>query len=85
MANHLEVGVADPVANGGLGASEEVVDDCDFMTKDHETIDEMRSNESSASCDKDALALRGGKQLDGRETREGGIRDRVCLWVIDRL
>lgn len=33
VADHLEIGMPDPVINRRLGASEEVIEDCDFMSK----------------------------------------------------
>ena len=57
MADHLEVGVPDPVADGRLGAGEEVVEHCNFVPEEHEAIDEMGADEASTTGDKDALAL----------------------------
>lgn len=35
VSDHLEVGMSDPVADGGLGAGEKVIDDGNFMTQEH--------------------------------------------------
>ena len=35
MSDQLEVGMPDPVADGGLGAGEEIVDDGDLVTQEH--------------------------------------------------
>lgn len=59
VSDHLKVGVTNPVADGGLGAGEEVVDDRDFMPEEHKTIDKVRSDKTSATSDKDALAVGG--------------------------
>ena len=55
------------------------------MAQDHETVHEMRTDEAGATGDKDALALGRGKELDGRETREGGVRDGLGVGMEDRL
>jgi len=83
MSYHLKVGMADPVTDGGLGAGEEVIDDSDFMTQEHQTVNEMGSNETSAAGNQDTLALRRRQELDRWETREGCIGDRVGVWVED--
>jgi len=57
MSDHLKVGMTDPVADGGLGASEEVIDDGDLMAQEHQAIDEMGPNETSATGNQDTLAL----------------------------
>ena len=83
MSNHLKVGVTDPVADGGFGTGEEVIDDGDFMPQEHETVDEVRSNETSAAGDQDTLALRWGQEFDRWETCESGVGDRMAIWVED--
>ena len=83
MSDHLKVGVTDPVTDGGLGAGEEIVDDRDFMTQEHQTVDEMRSDETGAAGNQDALALRWGQELDRWEARESGIRDGMRVWMED--
>lgn len=67
MTDHLKVGVANPVTDGGLGAGEEVVEDGNFVTKEHEPVDEMRSDEASTASDEDALPVGRREKLDGRE------------------
>jgi hypothetical protein len=39
MADQLEVGVANPMVNGGFRPSEEVVEDSDFMAEQHKSVD----------------------------------------------
>lgn len=85
VANHLKVGVANPMTDSGLRTSEEVIDNGDLVPQDHEAVDKMGSNESGTTCDQDALALRGRQQLDRGESRERGVRDRVCLRIVDRV
>jgi len=83
MSNHLKVGMADPMADGGLGTGEEIINDGDFMTQEHQTVDEVGSNETSAAGNQDTLALRWGQELDRWETRESGVGDRMGVWVED--
>ena len=45
----------------------------------------MGSNETSAAGNQDTLALGRRQELDRWETREGGIGDRVGVWVEDRF
>lgn len=85
VANHFEVGVANPVADGGLRAREEVVDDSDFVAKNHKAVHEMGANEACPASDEDALPLAGWEEPDRREAREGGVGDRVTLGVVDGL
>ena len=49
VSNYLKVWVADPVADSGLGTGEEVVDDGNFVTQEHKTVDEVGSDETSAT------------------------------------
>lgn len=85
VTNHLKVGMANPVADSGFRASEEVVQDGDFMTKEHQTVNEMRANEAGASGNEDALAVGWSKEPNGGETSESRVRDRVGIRVINRL
>ena len=45
----------------------------------------MGPDKSSTTSDKDPLPLGGREKLHGWEAGEGGIRDRVTLWVVDRF
>ena len=81
MPDHLKVGMANPVADRGLGPSEKVIDNSDFMTQEHQTVDEMRSDETGAARDQYTLALKRRQEFDGRETGESGIGDRVGVWM----
>ena len=85
VSNHLKIGVADPVTDSSLGTSKEVVNDGNLMTQEHETVDEVGSNETSAAGNQDTLALRWRQEFDGRETRESGIGDSTAVWVEDGL
>ena len=77
MPDHLEIGMANPMADGGFRASKEIIEDRDLVSEEHQTVDEVRPDESRSSSDEDTLSLVGGEQLDGRETAEGRVRDRV--------
>jgi hypothetical protein len=68
-----------------FGTGEEVVEHGDFVAKEHETIDEMRTNEAGAARDEDALPAGLGKKLDGREAAKGGVGNGLRLGVIDGL
>ena len=81
MADQLEVGMANPVTDGCLGTSEEIVQDSDLMTENHETVYKMRPNETSTAGNQDALALRRREKLHWGESRECGIRDRLSVCV----
>ena len=85
VSNHLKVGMADPVADSSLGTSEEVIEYGNFVTQQHETVDEVRSNKTSAAGNQDTLAVRCRQEFDGRETRQSGIRDRTSVRVEDGL
>ena len=65
MSDHLEVGVTDPVGDlisaqicsiqlnthGGPGSSEEVIKDSNLMTEKHQSINQVRSNETGTTSD----------------------------------
>lgn len=85
VANELKVGVPNPMADGGLGPGEKVVEDMNLVAQDHEAIDEMGADKASTTRHKDTLPLRRGKQFDGRETRKSGVGDSLVRGVIDRL
>ena len=85
MSYHLKVGMTDPVTDGGLGAGEEIIDDGDFVTQEHQAVDEMRSDKTSAAGNQDSLAFRRRQKFDRWETRESRIGDRVGVWVEDRF
>lgn len=85
MADHLEVGVADPVTDSRLGASEEIVEYSDLVAQNHETVNKMGADEASASGDKDTLSLGCRQQLDRREARQRRVRDRTSVGVEDGL
>jgi hypothetical protein len=85
MSDHLKVGMADPMADGGFGAGEEVIDNGHFVTQEHQTVHEMGSDETGTAGDQDALALGRRQELDGLETRESGVGDRLAFWVIYRV
>jgi hypothetical protein len=85
VSDHLEVGVSDPMANGGFRPSEEIVEDGDFVAEKHKSVDEMGSDEPSTARDKNALALRWRKQLDGYEAGEGGVGNGVGIGMENRI
>lgn len=85
MSDQLKVGVTDPVIDGGFGSREEVVQHGDFVPEEHQTVNEMRSDESCASGNKDAFARCWREKFDRGETRKGGVGDRLGLGVVDRL
>ena len=85
VSNHLKVGMPDPVTDSSLGTGEEVIEDGNFVTQEHEAIDEVRSNETSAAGNQDTLALRCRQERDGRETRQRGIGDRMGVRMEDGL
>lgn len=71
------------------------------MTEQHQSIDQVRSNETSSTSDyqsartlltfeqrkltQDPLSLRVGQELDRRELGNGSVLDRVGLLVVDRF
>lgn len=77
--------MTNPVADGSFRASEEVVQDGNFVTEEHEAINEMRAHEACATRDKDALTLAWGEKFDWRETRECGVGDGIILSIVDRF
>ena len=85
MSNHLKVGMPDPVTDSSLGTGEEVIDDGYFVTQEHQTVNEVRSNKTSAAGNQDTLALRSRQERNGWETRQRGIRDRMSVWMKDGL
>jgi hypothetical protein len=85
VSNQLKVGMADPVRDARLGAGEKVVEHGDLMTEEHKAVDQMGADEACATCNDDALTARLGEKLDGGETTEGGVGDRLRLRVVDGL
>ena len=85
MPDHLEIGVANPMADGGFGASKEIIEDRDLVSEEHQTVDEVRPDESRSSGDENTLSLVGGEQLDGRETAESRVRDGVLAREVYRV
>ncbi len=55
------------------------------MTQNHKSVNQVRADETGATGDKNALALRGREKLDGREAGESGIGDGLRVGVEDRL
>ena len=82
MSNEFKVRVTDPVRDGGLGASEEVVEDGYFMAKDHEAIDKVGAHKTSPTGHENALPLGGGQQLDGRIMCDGRVGNGVRVGVV---
>jgi hypothetical protein len=77
--------MADPMRDARLAASEKAVEHGDLMTEEHEAVNQMGADEARATCNDDALLARLGEKLDGGETTEGGVGDRLRLRVVDRL
>lgn len=89
------------MAYGGPGTSEEVVKNSNLVTEQHQSIDQVRSNETSSTSDyqsartllnldqqkltQDPLSLRVRQKLDRRELGNGSVLDRVGFLVVDRL
>lgn len=85
VSDHLKVGMANPVADRSLGAGEKVIDNGDFVAQEHQAVDEVRSDEPGTAGNQDALALGWRQELNGWETREGRVGDRLSIWVKYRL
>ena len=85
VTDQLKVGMTNPVAYSGLGTSEKVVEDSDFMAKKHESVYQVGTDKTRATSDKNALALRRRKERHRRETSEGSIGDRIILWMVNRF
>ena len=49
VSDHFKVGMTNPVRDGSSGPSEKVVEDSNFMAKEHEPVDQVRSDESRSS------------------------------------
>ena len=84
MSNKFKVRVTNPVRDGGLGASKEVVEDGYFMSKEHEAIHEVGTHKTSTASDEDALPLGRGQQLDGGVMCDGRIGNGVSGGVVCR-
>lgn len=76
--------MTDPVRDGGLGASEKVVEDGYIMAKEHEAIHKVGTHKTSTTSDEDALPLSRGQQLDGRVMCDGRIGNGVSGGVVCR-
>lgn len=85
MANEFEIWMANPVADGGLRASEEIVNDGDIVTQKHQPVYQMGAHEACAPRYKDAFLPVGWQQFDRRKRGEGGKCDRLGLRIIGRL
>ena len=57
MPDHFEVWVSDPVAHVRARAGEEVVEDGNFVTEEHKSVNEVRTDEASATGYEYALPL----------------------------
>ncbi|RUS33145.1 hypothetical protein BC938DRAFT_472897 [Jimgerdemannia flammicorona] len=85
VPNELEVRVSKPVLYVSLISREEVVEDNDVMSHEHETVDEMGPHKSRAAGDENAFLLAGTKGTDGRESLFVEIGDCVVLAVVDPI
>ena len=77
--------MAGPVIDSGFGTSEEVIDNRDLMSEEHQPIDQMRANKSSTARDEDALALGWRQKFDGWEAIKRGVRNGVIIGIMDSL
>lgn len=85
VSNELKVGVTDPVGDGSLGTSEEVVKDGNLVAEEHESVDEMGANKTSTAGHQDALPLGGREKLDGGEANQGRVRNGAGVSMEDGL
>ena len=85
MPDQFKVGVSNPVTDSSLGSSEEVIKDSNFVSEEHQPVNQMGAHKSSATSYENALSGRRGKELHRRETGEGSVRDGMTVWVEDRL
>lgn len=81
VSDHFKVGVTDPVGNGGSGTGEEVVHNSDFVTEEHQSVDQVGTDETGAASNEDSLSLSVGQQLDRGELGHGGVGDGVVFLV----
>ena len=51
MVDQFKVRMADPVRDVLFPAREEVINDRDLMSVDHQRVDEMRTDKAGATCD----------------------------------
>ena len=56
VPDQLEIRMADPMGDTRLGTGKEVVEHRDLVAKEHETIDQMRTDKAGATGDENALA-----------------------------
>jgi hypothetical protein len=85
VSNHFKVGVTDPVGNGGSGTGEEVVQNGNFVTEEHQSVDQVGTDETSTTGDEDSLSLSVWQELDRGELGHGGVGDGVVILVVGRL
>lgn len=81
VSDQLKIGVADPMVDGGLGAGEKVVDNGDLMTQEHQTVNEVGSDETGTTGNQYTLALKSRQEFNGWETRESRVGDRASVWM----
>jgi hypothetical protein len=55
------------------------------MTEKHETVDEVRADETRSASDEDAFTGRRGQQFYGRETGQRRVGDGLRIGVVNRL
>jgi hypothetical protein len=49
VSNELKVGVTDPVRNGGPRTGEEVIENGNFVTEQHQSVDQVGADETSTT------------------------------------
>ena len=55
VSDQLEIRMADPMGDARLGTGEEIIEHGHLVAKEHETIDQMRTDKASATGDENAL------------------------------
>lgn len=53
------------------------------MAENHQPVDKVGAYEASTTCDEDTFALCWGEKLYRGEAGEGGVRDGLCVGMID--
>lgn len=65
------------MADGRFRTGEKIVEYGDLMAEEHESVNEMRTDEARAASYEDALAFRGLKKRHWGKARECCVRDGV--------
>ncbi len=81
----LEVWMTNPVTQAGFRAREEIVDDGNLMSEEHEAVHKVGTHKTGAASDEDAFSLGGRDELDRGKARQSGVRNGVRVWMEDGL